>query len=123
MGYMVHHALVVTGSARSDYRPEAWPSAEDAHEAAIKIAQKLGACEVTNLTAESVNGYRSFMIAPDGSKAGWSDSAAGDQTRAEMVAWLREHGRSGWFSWAVVRFGDEGGDNGLEEHDNDGADQ
>ena len=121
MGYMVHHALVVTGSARSDYRSAAWPTAEDAHAVAVEIAKRLGACEVTAPTPESTNGYRSFMIAPDGSKAGWQTSHDGDQTRAEMVAWLRDKTRSGWFSWAVVRFGDEGGDNCLEDHDNDGA--
>lgn len=121
MGYMVHHALIVTGHGRDSHTPLDWATAEDAHAAAVEIAQRFGACEVTALTAHATNGYRSFMIAPDGSKAGWSNSDNGDQTRAEMVAWLRDKARSGWFSWAVVRFGDEGGDNGLEEHDNDGA--
>ena len=121
MGYMVHHALVVTGLGRDEYTSPNWMTADDAHAAAVEIAQRLGACEVTALTAFATNGYRSFMIAPDGSKAGWQTSHDGDQTRAEMVAWLRDNGRSGWFSWAVVRFGDEGGDNGLEDHDNDGA--
>lgn len=115
MGYMVHHALVVTGSARSDYMPADRQTVEDAHEFARATADRLCACEVTDLTAESTNGYRSFMVAPDGSKAGWATSDDGDATRSDIIDWLRAS--SGFFSWAEVQYGDEEADNRVTDHD------
>lgn len=119
MGYMVHHALIVTGIARDSYSSPEWVLVDEAHAAAVEIAGRHGACEVTSLTPFATNGYRSFVVAPDGSKAGWTESGRGDATRAELIAWLRKN--RGWLSWAEVRFGDEGCDNGLEAHDADGV--
>jgi hypothetical protein len=115
MGYMVHHALIVTGSPREDYTPADRHSIEDAHRFAVVTAQRLQACEVTELTALSTNHYRSFMVAPDGSKEGWATSTDGDVTRSEIIEWLRAS--NGFFSWAEVQYGDDGGDNRLTSHD------
>lgn len=115
MGYMVHHAIIVTGSGREDYTPDDRHSVEDAHGFATATAARLGACEVTDLTSRSTNGYRSFMVAPDGSKAGWNTSDEGDSTRSLIIEWLRAS--SGFFSWAEVQYGDEGADNRVTDHD------
>lgn len=63
MGYMRHHAIVVTGHERF-YHDSTLPTIGQAHEAAIRFG-----CEsVTSVSLSSTNGYASFMVAPDGSK-------------------------------------------------------
>lgn len=115
MGYMVHHAIVVTGMKRSEWMSPEWLCAEDAHAFALEAAARNGgACEVTPLTPESTNGYRSFMVAPDGSKEGWATSAEGDETRREIIEWLRSNGA---FSFAEIKYGDEECRNALLAHD------
>ena len=101
MGYMVHHAIIVTGS---DYK--------DAVTKAHAIAEGVFGESVTPIVA-SINGYRSFMVAPDGSKEGWDESAAGDLRRREFVDYLKKqrHGDlSSPLDWVVVQYGDDNGD-------------
>lgn len=112
MGYIAHHAIIVTGA--------------DYNNAIVKAhakAKELGCC-VTSLTAKAVNGYRSFLIAPDGSKEGWQESDAGDQRRAEWIEWtkttLHEDG-SGPLEWVEVRFGSD--DNKAEVSDHAWSDE
>jgi hypothetical protein len=68
MGYMAHHAIVVTS----------WHEGRiiEAHGRAVSIGLR-----PTAVTDEAINGYRSFLIPPDGSKEGWDDSDAGDAKR------------------------------------------
>lgn len=103
MGYMRHHAIVVTS----------WKT--ELLQAAHAKATELG-CTVTNVTDEVVNGYQSFLVAPDGSKEGWGGSDLGDKQRAELVEWLdqqRYDDGSTSLKWALVQFGDEDGCNGI----------
>ena len=55
-----------------------------------------------------VNGSRSFLVAPDGSKEGWLESATGDAMRSEFVAYLRslayEDGSTP-LSWVELSYG------------------
>lgn len=100
MGYMRHHAIVVTS----------WK--DELIEAAHAKAVGLGAC-VTEITPEVTNGYRSFLVAPDGSKEGWDASTAGDARRAELVAWLDEQRYSDGstsIGWVEVQFDDDDDD-------------
>lgn len=82
MGYIRHNAIICTGEA------------ERLKRAFIKAAEIFGNSCV-NLTSPSpagMNGTCSFLVAPDGSKEGWTDSDEGDRLRELFVAWLAEEG-------------------------------
>ena len=98
MGYMRHHAIIVTS----------WDTArlQEAHEAA---RERLGE-EVSEIVPSRMNGYGSFLVAPDGSKEGWADSDDGEAQRDAFVAWLNDESwedGSSPFDWVLVQFGDE----------------
>ena len=95
MGYIAHHAIVVTGfdMAHTDLARQA------AQEAFSYVHMEY---LVGDLIGPAVNGYCSFVVAPDGSKEGWDESDAGDTARAAFVAWLRTEGM---VDWVEVRFG------------------
>lgn len=95
MGYLVHHAIVVTGSRWDDDMP----SIDDARVAAVDCG-----CLASAVVGPAVNAYYSFFVAPDGSKEGWEESDTGDARREAFIAWLRQHEEEGWFDWAEVRF-------------------
>ena len=97
MGYMRHHAIVV--SSFQDERVEA------AHAKAVELGMS-----VTGITAAGTNGCRSFLIGPDGSKEGWGRSDQGDIERAAMIEYLdaqRHSDDSSSIDWVVVQFGDD----------------
>lgn len=93
MGYMRHHAIVVIGWDEKAVRA--------AHEKAEGLF--LDIAPVTPITPETTNGYRSFMVAPDGSKEGWDHSERGDIARGVFRAWLREGPSVGrWLEWVEI---------------------
>jgi hypothetical protein len=95
MGYMQHHAIVV-----SSWQP-------GTAEAARQYAAAIG-CTVTNIVMSPVNGYRCFLIAPDGSKLGLSHSDTGDEQRVKFITYARELYREGrYLEWAEVLYADE----------------
>jgi hypothetical protein len=115
MGYMRAHAIIV----------DSWSHEliAAAHAEALRIFQ--GASDnliapVTDLTPPNCNGYRSFMVAPDGSKEGWSISDRGDKARAEFKGWLRsktyEDGSTS-LRWVEVMFADDDGGAAIIDHD------
>jgi len=77
MGYMNHHAIIVTASSG---------------EGINKVHAK--ACEIfgelcSEIIDSKMNGYATFFVAPDGSKEGWQDSDEGDERRTEFKDWLK----------------------------------
>lgn len=96
MGYMRHHAIVVTTT---------YGDLEMARAKAVDLG-----CSVSPVIASPVNGVASFLVAADGSKDGWPESDDGDRQRVALVDWLRgweyEDG-SGPFAWVEVQYGDE----------------
>jgi len=78
MGHTTHNAIIVT-SWEEDLL-------QKANEKAISIFGSIAA--VSPITPATMNGYRSFLIAPDGSKEGWDHSNIGDQKRACFINWL-----------------------------------
>ena len=108
MGYIRHHAIVVTGF--DEKIGSAW------HIASVLFA---GIAPVTPVTDEVVNGYRSFAVLPDGSKEGWEASAEGDDARAEFIDWMRQQenkdGSSPW-SWVEMQYGDDEHDTKVVVH-------
>lgn len=98
MGYIRHHAIIVTGGDWND-------EIKKAHEFAMKLG-----CTVTEIVLSPVNGYRTFCVVPDGSKEGWSESDSGDGRRDAFVAYCegtRYGDGSGPLDWAEVQYGDE----------------
>lgn len=100
MGYIAHHAIVVTG-----YGDEA----SKAHAKAVELFTDIDPPQhnterlVSPIVQSLTNGYLSFLIAPDGSKEGWSTSEAGDAARSAFIDWLR--GQQNAPDWVLVRFG------------------
>ena len=104
MGYIRDHAIVV----KCDYGDHI----EKAHAEAVRIFApdiENGGVAPTAITPEAVNGSRSFLVPPDGSKEGWPESDAGDARRAEFIAYLNgtkyEDGSSP-LKWVEVRVSD-----------------
>lgn len=105
MGYMRHHAIVVTGG---DWSLGAATIGE-AHSRAITI---FGSQLVSPLTEALVNGYQSFAVFPDGSKEGWETSTDHDHQREQFIAWLDKHryeDGSASVAWVEVQYGDDDG--------------
>lgn len=98
MGYIRHHAIVVTG-------PDEWfdgcPTIHEAREAAVDV----GCLEVTDVVGPGLNGTSSFLVAPDGSKEGWTASDEGDRARDNFILWLRAVETP--FSWAELVLSDD----------------
>jgi hypothetical protein len=97
MGYMRHHAIVVT-SWNCELLTEAHAKAQEVFQ------------QVAPITPPAINGYVSFLVAPDGSKEGWQDSDEGDKARAEFIAWLdsrRYEDGSTALAWVEIQFGDD----------------
>jgi hypothetical protein len=100
VGYIRHHAIVVTGLQYDDL-PQDFPMVSDARAAAIEAGCSL----VTEVVGPGLNGTASFLVAPDGSKEGWNESDQGDTARGRLIAWLRDEAHSGYFDWAEVVLG------------------
>lgn len=99
MGYMRHHAVVVT-----TYRDDLMSAA---HAKAVEI---FNADMVTGVTPAMMNGWRSFLVAPDGSKEGWTLSDECDERRSQFIAWLKQQAYddgSSSLQWVEVQFGDD----------------
>lgn len=100
MGYMRHHAIIVTS----------WDEGRIivAHAEARSVFPV-----VSGLMPSQINGYSSFFVPPDGSKEGWEESMEGDSRRAQYVEWLnsqRYDDGSTSLDWCEVQYGDEEGD-------------
>jgi hypothetical protein len=111
MGYMRHHAVVVTS----------WKDEliEAAHGKAIDLFDEyettFGSRDLRDCVSPIVgNGMtRSFVVAPDGSKEGWNLSDAGDTARRALIGWLDEQrydDDSTSIDWVEVQFGDDDGE-------------
>jgi hypothetical protein len=101
MGYIRHHAMVVTDGGYG----------EDINEA-HKFATL---CELnpTPIMHSPSNGYRSFFIPSDGSKEGWEQSHAGDENRARFKKFMRK--RLPYIDWAEIAYGGDDGYCSVED--------
>lgn len=78
MGYIKHHAIIVTTSINELMKL--------AHEKAKEIFKNT----VSEIVLSNINGFKSFFIAPDGSKEGWGESKDGDIRRDEFIDWINK---------------------------------
>lgn len=94
MGYMRHHAIIVSSCA------------DDGIKRAYGLAKELFGDLVTNIVGPVINGYSSFAVLPDGSKEFWADSDSYDLKRAELISGLKDC----WLvEWVELSFADEDG--------------
>lgn len=105
MGYIRHHAIVIT----------TWKEhlIEKARAKAVKL---FGKEQVSRVIKSPMNGYKTVFIAPDGSKEGWYESEEGDDNRLKMEQWVKlqkyEDGSSP-IDLAHIQYGDDEGDNRI----------
>lgn len=107
MGYIRHHAIAITS----------WNDKliKMAHEKAIQIFND----RVSNILMDNINGYKSFFIAPDGSKEGWSESDTGDAQRKMFIDWVNKQAYddgSNSLSFCVFFYGDDKKLSSIEAH-------
>lgn len=102
MGYIRHNAIVVTGMHEWSH-DSSLLTIFDAHVAAENAGCRL----VSPVVGPGTNGTSSFLVAPDGSKEGWTESDEQDQARDRFVAWLREQDPEGYFDWVEVVLGSD----------------
>lgn len=107
MGYIRHHAIVVTS----------WDEKKTkiVHKQAVKVFGNLVSKIIPSLT----NGYLTFFIAPDGSKEGWDESNNRDEHRKEFIEFLNtqayEDG-SNQFRYAELYYGDDNKQSEIVKH-------
>jgi hypothetical protein len=101
MGYICHHTITVIASDEGH--------AKAAHAEACRLFEAPGVAPVSDILTSPINGYWTFLIAPDGSKEGWRDSQRGNDARAAFVSWLEGAlRRSLWLEWAVTAWPEDG---------------
>jgi hypothetical protein len=107
MGYIKHHAIVVTTSIDELIKT--------AHEKAKEIFETT----VSEIIPSKINGYKSFLIAPDGSKEGWSESDTGNVNRKSFIDWVNaqayEDG-SNSLSYCEFFYGEDNGYSEIVSH-------
>lgn len=99
MGYICHHAIIVTSWDRKYIEP--------AREKALRIFPV-----VSEILESQENGYCSIFIPPDGSKEDWRESAEGNDRRAEFIKWLNAQAETdggNCTGWVEVQYLDEAG--------------
>lgn len=92
MGYIRHEAIVVISFRKED--------TQKAKEFADSL--KLDTTEIIT----TINGYCTFLIAPDGSKEGWEESNKHEQARKDFCSWAEKQYENGvYFDYAYISFG------------------
>lgn len=109
MGYIKHHAIVITGCVDDDL--------DKAQEYALELAEDVFGNEYhsTNIIGDIrpgiCQGYKTFTIIPDGSKDGWETSNKADDFRDKFKDYLRVTS----LDWIEVCFGGDDGDTKIVE--------
>ena len=107
MGYIKHQAIAVTIGIEQPIK--------EAHTKAKSIFKE----RVSEIINSETNGYKSFFIAPDGSKEGWETSQEGDRQRDTFVKWINskayEDG-SNSISFCEFSYGQDNGCFSIEKH-------
>lgn len=105
MGYIRHHAIIVSVATDKDL-------ISTVHNKAMEVFGP----QVSNVVSSVVNNTKSFFIGPDGSKEGWSESDEGDEKRTQFLCWLADleyEDGSSPVKWAEVVYHDDGLWNGV----------
>ena len=107
MGYIRHHGIAVTS----------WN--DELIKKAYKKATRIFKSRTSNIIESDVNGYKSFFIAPDGSKERWEESDIGDVQRKKFKEWINKQAYedgSNSLSFCEFFYGDDNGESLIEAH-------
>lgn len=106
MGYIRHHAIIVT--------------TYDEHiKKAFAKAKAIFGSRCSGIIPSPMNDYESIFIAPDGSKEGWADSDQGDVDRDEFVEWIEQQkygDGSSPYKYVELFYGDDEGECKIMRH-------
>lgn len=97
MGYMRHHAIIVT-TFNEELIEKVYVKAKEIFPV------------MSEVLSSKMNGYKSIFIPPDGSKEGWIDSDEGDTRREMFKKWLVSQlygDTSSPFEWVEIQYGDD----------------
>jgi ABC-type sugar transport system substrate-binding protein len=106
MGYVKHDAIIVTS----------WK--HEAVEQAVAKAKEYG-LDVLEQGSEVVNGYRTLLICPDGSKEGWETSNEFDAKREKYIEYLnsvRYEDGSSCLEWVAIAYGSDDQEAAITDH-------
>ena len=106
MGYILHHAIIVTDWDETRI-PKAWAIAAELFTSDKPTATGHGLCLLSPIIRSPINGYQHFFIAPDGSKEGWAESDFFEAKRDEFLARLRALDPDGVPAWVEVAYGSD----------------
>tara|TARA_R110000851_G_scaffold147756_1_gene287757 strand:- start:745 stop:1071 length:327 start_codon:yes stop_codon:yes gene_type:complete len=107
MGYIKHHGIAVTSSIDE--------LTKEAHTQAKSIFKE----RTSEIVNSETNGYKSFFIAPDGSKEGWEESNSVNDQRETFVKWVSEQAHedgSNSISFCEFFYGEDNGYSQIENH-------
>lgn len=107
MGIVQHDAIVVVSWNDVDL-DRAWNKAKELE------------LPTSSIVVSPLNGYRSFLIAPDGSQRGWEDDVMYEQRRAVYVTWLLMNSYpdgSASVDFVTLKWGEEMQLEAVERHD------
>ena len=114
MGYIRHHAIIVSG------RPDEDGPLRKVHrmlktEIGVQTPREgVFRLNVSEIVVSNVEVTGSFLVAPDGSKEGWNTSDYGNEWRNVAICLLKEQGYH--LDWAEVQYGDDEGNNIVLRH-------
>jgi len=100
MSYVSHHAIIVTSNG--------YDSADQRLREAHDYANKHFGALTSQIISSVFNGYKTFFVAPDGSKEGWDESDEHDIKRDNFIKILDDmmyDDGSGPIRYAEVRYG------------------
>lgn len=108
MGYIKHHAIIVT----------TW-SNEGIEKVLEQAKVTFNEGMVSNVLISKANGYYTVVIGPDGSKEGWDTSDEADYKRKEFVDWLNTmqySDGSNSYRYCEFYYGDDYGESEIINH-------
>jgi hypothetical protein len=102
MGTFIHDAIVVCDYDQGADDLGLLGSMSRIHAKAVELCGDT----VTSLTDPVTNGYRSFLIGPDGSKEGWGTSEEYNLKRDHFLTWLNNNRDGLRAEYIHLRFGE-----------------
>lgn len=118
MGYIRHHAIIITGFDTDTLRELRLKCCELINKSFEKedyFENDVADSMVTDVLEARTNGYCTFAIFPDGSKEGWSTSGCGDMARDAIIEYIEEN-KTLYVDYAEFFYGDDEGESKITRH-------
>jgi len=109
MGYIRHHAIIVTDYVGFSKDTSALYTAHEKAVYLFKIhdqqSPNFGLSLVSEIIHSAINRYATFIVAPDGSKECWEEDEHFNKARSEFIAWLKTQEA---LNYVEIEFGGDG---------------